>query len=338
MKHIYKLFLLFAFLPACRKSNKNDAKDSAPCLQTTFLATNISEGLQSVFFLNGKDGFVTGSDGGIYKTTDSAKSWILLHSTVQVPVRDIFFVDSSTGFAVGGSNSCGGSGCTPYGGFILRTVNGGQTWENIFIPSKKIEISSLYFVSKTSGFCAGDNMILKTTDGGATWNEYEISSLGTKMMKISFTDPQNGFVICAFDKIIRTKNGGSTWEITSRNKTTGYYYLSASNGSIYISGQGKVIKSVNGGNTWNELVNSPSDIYAIHFINRDRGFGFGRGNYSGGDWGTYYEAIYCTNDGGISWNGSRDIKEIGPILAVSFPTDKIGYATSGNKICRVTVQ
>ncbi len=338
MKHLLRFLILIVFIPACRKDNRNGTKNlSVNCLQTTFIATNISEGLQSTFFINGKDGFVAGANGGIYKTSDSAKSWIALNSTVSVPIRALFFLDALKGFAVGGENSCGGTGCIPYGGFILETLNGGQTWRKVFTPSDKIEISSIYFFDNSIGFCAGDNVIFKTVDGGQTWSEYKINDLGGKMMQILFVDALHGYITCLFDKILRTENGGVTWEITSPHKNFGYYSLSASNGSIYVSGQGKIIKSVDTGNSWSVLLNSPLDIFAIHFLDRNIGFAFGRGNYSGGDFGHSYGSIYCTNNGGLSWNGSADIEDIGPIQSVSFPTDKIGYAISVNKIIRLTI-
>jgi photosystem II stability/assembly factor-like uncharacterized protein len=206
MKHLLKFAIFILFVTACHKENKNtNINSSAHCFQTILLKTNFSENLQSIYFINGKDGFVAGSHGGIYKTTDSAKTWTALNSTTTLPIRDIYFLDNFKGFAVGGENSCSGTGCIPAGGFILETSNGGQTWSTVFTPSDKVEISSIYFVNKTTGFCAGDNVIMKTVDGGLTWVEYKINDLVGKMMKISFADSQNGYVVCSYDKIIKTK-------------------------------------------------------------------------------------------------------------------------------------
>jgi photosystem II stability/assembly factor-like uncharacterized protein len=336
MRHLFRVSMILVFMAACRKGNDNNGSHPpVTCLEQTFLTTNIPEGLQAIFFINGKDGFVGGVNGGLYKTVDSAKSWTALNSTVQVPIHDILFLNPLTGFAVGGSSGCGGTGCIPYGGVILRTLDGGQTWTKVFTTSEKLEMYSLFFVNNTVGYCAGGNEILKTIDGGQTWSEYIINGLGGIIMQIAFTDPQHGYAVCLFDKILKTENGGTTWEISSPNQNNGYYSVSASNGAIYVSGQGKVIKSVNGGASWSALGNSPIDIFAIHFISKNTGYAFGRGNYSGGDFGYNYGSFYCTNDGGNSWNGGGDLKEVGLIDAVSFPTNEIGYAVSGNKVIRV---
>lgn len=337
MKQLRNLLFCIIFLSACKKDNQTTQNNSSICFETTYLNTNIQDGLMSVFFLSGKVGFVTSYNGGIYKTVDSAITWTALNSTTSLPIRDIYFFNSNTGIAVGGLNSCGGTGCIPPGGFILKTQDAGQNWNQIFTPSNKLEITSIYFVNNLLGFCVGDNVIYRTSDGGQSWSENQINNLGGKMMKIRFSDDQNGFIVCLFDKILKTTDGGSTCQITSPQKNIGYYSLSSSTGTSYVSGQGKILKSVDNGINWNELANSPSDIYDIHFTTQNIGYAFGRGNYSGGDFGHSYGSMYCTDNGGNSWNGNGDFKEVGLIQAVSFPSNKIGYAISGNRVIRITI-
>lgn len=339
MRALFYLACITPFIFSCKKSDNNPRSD-AFSLHTglTILTTNISEPLQSVFFINAGSGFVAGSNGGIYKTIDSGRTWTSLSSTVTLPIYSLFFLDAQKGFAVGGQNSCGGTGCIPPGAFILETLDGGQTWEKVYTPTDKIELSSICFVNGSTGFCAGDNVIIKTSDGGQTWTEYKVNGLGGKMMQIAFTGTQKGYIVSLFDRIVETTDGGSVWKITSTQRNIGYYSISASDGAIYVSGQGKMIKSTNDGASWNDLPNSPTDIYAIHFINGKKGFAFGRGDYSGGDFGYYYGSIYATSDGGDTWSGSADVKDVGLIPSVSFPTDGIGYAVSGNKIIRLIIK
>ena len=65
-----------AGLPNNKNMNKNT---SLICFNTTFINTNLSDDFLSIFFINGKDGFISGRNGGIYKTTDSAKTWTKLN-------------------------------------------------------------------------------------------------------------------------------------------------------------------------------------------------------------------------------------------------------------------
>jgi len=326
-------FLIFS----CKKSD-NNILTNAPLpgsVSITYLTTNIPDYLESVSFTNAATGFVGGHKGGIYKTVDSGKTWTPLNSTVSLPVYSLFFLNDQKGFAVGGRNFC--TSCDPAGSFILQTLNGGQTWEKVYTPTDNIELRSVTFVNASTGFCTGDNVIIKTSDGGKTWNEYSVSGLGGKMMQIAFTDAQNGYAV-SLDKIMKTTDGGVSWKVNNTRRYAGYMSISASGGALYVAGQGKMIKSINDGALWSVLPNSPYDIYALDFIDSKKGFAFGIGNYSGGDFGRGYGALYFTTDGGKTWGGSRDLTEVGTILAASFPTGDLGYAVSGYyKVIRISV-
>jgi photosystem II stability/assembly factor-like uncharacterized protein len=335
MKAAFPLLFLTLTLGSCKK-NDNDSGSSTRCLETTVLQTNFVNKLEAVFFLNGKDGFVADYTGGIYKTTDSAKTWVSLNSTVNLPVYDLYFTDAQKGYAVGGWSFCNGTGCTPPGGFILRTLDGGQSWTRVHTPSEKIEIRSIHFVTPSLGFCAGGNMILKTTDGGQTWSEYKVNNPGGFITEIRFVNAQEGYAASLFSQVLKTADGGQTWVATPLGYNNGYYALATPNGTLYLSGQGKMLKSINKGSSWMELANSPSDIFDLHFVDDKRGFAFGRGNWSGGDFGSNYGAIYCTNNGGETWSGTSEVKQTGLIEKVSFPSNNLGYAISGINLIRFT--
>ena len=333
---VYIMFTMFA----CNKSNLSDFSTTHPHVPTgeniTLLPPALPQALTAIYFTSDQTGFVAGATGGIYKTTDGGNNWQTLNSPVTLPIYGLFFVSQSTGFAVGGDDSCTGTGCTIDGGFILRTTDGGQNWAKVYTPANKIELNSVYFVNSSVGFCIGNNVIFKTTNGGNSWTEQAIDNLGGKMMQVKFADQNKGYIACLFDKIVQTNDGGKTWTVTSPQTDKGYYSVAAAEGATYVSGQGKIIKSTNNGSSWNILTNAPADIYALYFKDAQDGIAFGTGEYSGGDFGYSYAAIYTTSDGGSTWAGSSAVKDYRPIYNVSFPGGNTGFGLNMNRVIKIS--
>ena len=107
MRKIFILTAFYFFVLSCHKNNSSSQQGNTSllCLDTTIVTTNII-GIQSIFFINDKDGFVSTYSGKLYQTTDSARTWTALNSITNLPILGLWFLDSQTGFAVGGSSSC----------------------------------------------------------------------------------------------------------------------------------------------------------------------------------------------------------------------------------------
>lgn len=58
------------------------------------------------------------------------------------------------------------AGCA---GDLMRTSDGGATWQDVAIPSATADFGKAWFVSSTEGFVAGDQEYWHTDDGGASW-------------------------------------------------------------------------------------------------------------------------------------------------------------------------
>jgi photosystem II stability/assembly factor-like uncharacterized protein len=72
--------------------------------------------LSSLFFLDNYNGWIRGSQGIIYHTTDAGSLWTLTRTTPGFDLNAITFFDSSSGLAVGSS------------GTVLKTTDGGVTF------------------------------------------------------------------------------------------------------------------------------------------------------------------------------------------------------------------
>ncbi|HRO38945.1 MAG TPA: hypothetical protein PLZ25_03410, partial [Flavobacteriales bacterium] len=78
--------------------------------------------LNCVFFINDTLGWVGTQSGRIYRSTDAGATWSLMQSGQSSTnyITSIYFVDEHIGYA-----SCYG------GGKILKSVDGGLTWQNL---------------------------------------------------------------------------------------------------------------------------------------------------------------------------------------------------------------
>ena len=134
--------------------------------------TSVFNGVQ---FVDASTGWVVGvrlsprtggQDGLIQKTVDGGANWIDQPTHIEDILKDVFFVNASTGWAVGEN------------GVILHTTNGGDSWESQNSGTQE-HLLSVQFASDTVGWAVGGDFgvtaIIHTTDGGKTWQQQELS-------------------------------------------------------------------------------------------------------------------------------------------------------------------
>ena len=94
-------------------------------------------------------------------------------------------------------------------GTILRTRDGGQTWERQTIGSENLR--GVAFVSEQVGCVVGDGgLLLCTADAGETWNRRSSGTTAT-LHRIRFGTAELGWIIGARGTILATRDGGRTW-------------------------------------------------------------------------------------------------------------------------------
>lgn len=324
------LILIVISFFAC-KSNSDQMRINNYSYQS--VTSNLSGIPNFACFVDDKTGFIA-SLGKIGKTVDGGVSW-RVDSITDVPIYSIFFVDENVGFAVGGQANCGGTGCTPIGSVVYKTINAGATWTKQIVPYLSSELNSVFFVNNQVGFAVGLGLQLKTTNGGITWVPFEFEFKGL-MDKIAFVNSQTGFAMGLFGNVIKTVDQGQHW-IKAINSSDGHIYdfCFASEQVGYAAGQKEIVKTIDGGNTWSVLPGSPSEIYFIHFADEKQGVAIGKGHYTGGDWGTWTSAIYCTSDGGSTWQIEDNVK-FGSVA--SFYSGKAGYSVVNNATFKITMK
>lgn len=104
--------------------------------------------LNSVYFVNDRDGWAVGSSGIIFQTINGGKYWRLQESGTNVSLKDVYFTDNARGWAIGEE------------GTILRTLTGGNLWREVSSKSRN-NLEDIQFVGDTGWVVGFGGTLLK---------------------------------------------------------------------------------------------------------------------------------------------------------------------------------
>jgi photosystem II stability/assembly factor-like uncharacterized protein len=203
---------------------------------------------QTCQFFSADTGFVTASDyARIYKTYDGGANWRMISPTASFydDVTCQQFLDKNTGFLA--INIF-------YGGTIVKTKDGGETWNEIWHSQFNGEVfHKIYFLDEKTGYASRYDRLFKTTDSARTWTElWDDQTISS----IWFINTSTGFVAGENGMLKQTLDSGRTWNnisiasqfyddiYTIRFFNNEVGYLTAENGIIY--------RTINSGNTWKQ--------------------------------------------------------------------------------------
>ena len=145
--------------------------------------------MKSVRFVSENVGYAAGAASGgtavVMKTQNGGASWDYLWVQPDVGHRDedyfkqtIFFLDERNGYLV-----------LPRAGKILKTTDGGESWEELTATAK----GALRFADPEVGWVMEGGKWTWTTDGGKHWNSREFSAL-SGAESFSLPARQRGYV------------------------------------------------------------------------------------------------------------------------------------------------
>jgi photosystem II stability/assembly factor-like uncharacterized protein len=245
----------------------------------------------------------------------AAPAWTDQPSGVTARLRGVSAVSDRVAWASGSA------------GTVLRTADGGATWQAMSIPgAEKLDFRDIDAVSEDTAYILSigsgeSSRIYKTTDAGRTWSLqftntdpkafFDAMAFWDASRGIAFSDSVEGQLV-----ILRTVDGGATW---ARVAPTGLPPALENEGAFAASGtnvavhgrdhvwigtsRSRVLRSSDGGLTWSAaatpLASGPSSgIFSIAFRDADHGI------VVGGDYGKENEAVdnaAITSDGGRTW-------------------------------------
>ncbi len=151
-------------------------------------------------------------------------------------------------------------------GHILTSVDGGETWEQVQVPTRA-NLTGVYFHDGDRGWAVGhDSVILRTTDGGASWERvFWAPENEEPFFDVWFSDAENGIAIGAYGSYYTTADGGTNWDYQLVDEDGWHLYkiATAGDGRLYMAAEaGLVYRSEDGGANWIAL---PSPYEGSYF-------------------------------------------------------------------------
>ena len=174
--------------------------------------------IEEIFFLDSDIGFAAFSkclnqndpacSGGWLMTKDGGLSW--KSEELTVPVTSIFFTSPSSGY-LGTSSYFEDYWDAPFHFTILKTIDGGETWEQVVENSSWVGNVKIRFVNEEIGYAFKVDNIFSTTDGGKTWTaspqDGYVGSLAVGDDDVAFASINSTLSITTPSTIVSSVNG-----------------------------------------------------------------------------------------------------------------------------------
>lgn len=267
--------------------------------------------------------------------------WEPVNYGEDLALYDAFFVTPEIGYVSGAA------------GTILKTTDAGASWAALLggdPQSQEREIKQLWFVTPTLGWAAqttsSTTNLFRTTDG-ELWSR--VGEMPENYEDFAFADENVG-VIADSQRILRTQNGGKTWnevfQCEARAEVGGlmrqiqcnlWKLRFVSPSVVYALGQaigdvdaGVVVKSTDGGASWavvSLIENENASEGGLFFIDEHTGYLSTK----------YAKAAYRTTDGGQTWTGmpatttAQRIIFADPGVGWALHYNRLSYTTDGGK-------
>jgi photosystem II stability/assembly factor-like uncharacterized protein len=221
-------------------------------------------------------------------STDEGYTWELFYAVNKGKVQDMDFISSQVGFAVTDSSE------------LMKTLNGGESWEIINIPIDSVNFSAINFIDNEVGFITTSNSsLLKTEDGGDSWFIYTFDNI-SYLTACFFQNELEGWVTGWDGEFAHTVDGGLNWVVQFMNDENwaDICFTDSENGFM-ISRDGSLYTSNDGGIIWDEMMDLDNALRQIEFVDNVNG------------WIRATHFIYRTYDGGMTWEEEFDLTTTG---------------------------
>lgn len=288
---------------------------------------------------------------------DGGTTWSVQSAFPERPYRRLIFVNTQTGYAIGGGptdkpvkSTNGGLNWTSmsasidttkygldfinvstgwmmgFGGFIQKTTDGGTTWfsqSNPSVTTKTIWCTDAIDANNVFA-SASDNTILRSTNGGAVFTLLPtVFTPSTDDFRfIKFINSTTGFITGERQRMARTTNGGVSWDSVYGNNTGSIviYQLDFNPGNsigLAVGTSGRILRTTNNGTSWDVITTSFTDDFFSVKFSDNNTV------YIGGKNGR----ILKSTDAGLTWNDMSRRIYSGTLNGVSFGNNNVGFVS-----------
>lgn len=183
--------------------------------------------------LSATRGWVVGTGGVLYTTTNGGIHWTLVPLSTTRTLRGVYFADPSRGWAMGDH------------GTLAATQDSGATW-TVWTFTDTLTMQSMTFADSLTGYLVGDfGRIYRTTNGGEVWILQQGVPTRSSLNAVAFSGRDSGWVAGARGTILRTTDGGATWGYMVSGTTQDLHTIAVVNGQTQLiaGNAGTLLKS-----------------------------------------------------------------------------------------------
>jgi len=160
----------------------------------------------AVDFPSSTVGYMVGSGGAIYKTTDGGDTWVEQTSPTTLTFYDCFFKSETEGWAVGDNG-------------LIAVTTDGTNWalHDSSGVMTTADINTVFFVGNNGWLGTDGSGVYLTTNNGADWTVPTTNVATDDVNEISFSDALNGYAAIDGAGIMYTTDGGDNWTLSAMN-------------------------------------------------------------------------------------------------------------------------
>jgi len=170
-----------------------------------------------------------GQRGHVVYSADNGKSWTQASVPVSSDLTAVYFVDDKQGWAVG------------HDGVILHTADGGEKW-GLQLSGRAANDQLLAAMQRKVATEPASDEAKKLL---AEAQRYKEQGADKPFLDVWFADAQNGYAVGAYNLIVRTRDGGVTWEPwfdrSDNPKFFNLYAIRPAASGLFIAGEGGLV-------------------------------------------------------------------------------------------------